>query len=313
MVSRRSLTRRAWIAGVAPLALGQALFAAGLDVEVTPRKITVGDPIEMTITADAPPGGTVFWPATERFAPAEVIRADTTLGHGARRTIRYTISLFEPGETDLPDLPVVIQTASDSDTLWVDAGRIEVASVVENPDTSSLRDIRPPVKLPWTFREMLPYFIGGLVALTAAIAGYILWRKAKLRRGEIPVYVPPPLPPDITAMRRLEELRVKRLWQDGRPKEYHSELTDILKEYIGARYDFLALEMTSEELFAGREKWADDEELFGRIRRILTIADLVKFAKLNPLPHDHEKSLEMAFAFVEATRLRPESVTAERA
>ncbi len=277
-------------------------FTADPQIEVTPRKITVGDPIELTLSVPVSAGEKVYFPANERFAPAEVIRIDTVDAIETRRTLRYVISLFEPKEIDLPDLPVVIDRGGSLDTIWLDPGSVEVTSVVDDADTSSIRDIRPPVRLSWTFKEMLPYLIGGLAGLLLAIGAFILWKKRRRERGEIPEYVPPPIPPDVLALCRLEELRVKKLWQDGRPKEYHSELTDILKEYIGASYGFNALEMTSEELIAARQKWASDDELFGQLKRILTIADIVKFAKFNPLPHDHEKSLELSFTFVEKTR-----------
>ncbi len=287
---------------ISSLFVAQISLAADPQIDVAPRKITVGDPVELTLSMPLSGGETIIFPTDERFAPAEVIRVDTIDATGSRRTLRYTISLFEPGEKELPDLPVVTLREGISDTLWLDPGQIEVTSVVDDADTASIKDIRPPVKLPWTFKEMLPYLIGGLAGILMAIGAIIWWRKRRRDKGELLEYAPPPIPPDILAMRRLEELRVKKLWQDGRPKEYHSELTDILKEYLEASYDFNALEMTSEELISVRSQWAPNDDLFGQMRRILSLADLVKFAKLTPLPHDHEKSLELAFSFVEKSR-----------
>jgi len=271
-------------------------------IEISPRKITVGDPVGLIISMPVGSGEVVHFPVHESFAPAEVIRIDTLDQTSTVKSLRYTISLFETGEVELPDLPVVIDRSGVNDTLWLDPGQIEVTSVMDEADTSSIRDIRPPVKLRWTLKEAWPYIIGGLVALALAVVAFLWWRKRRREQGDIPEYVPPPIPPDVVAMRRLEELRVKKLWQDGHPKEYHSELTDILKEYIGNSYNFNALEMTTEELLAERSKWTFDDDLFAQLRRILTIADFVKFAKFNAQPHDHEKSLELAFLFVEKTR-----------
>jgi len=282
-------------------------YAADVNLELSPRKITVGDPIEMTLAVTPPPGFKVVWPIGEQLAPAEMIKMDTSASKPGRASIRYTISLFETGKQELPTLPVLLVSTERTDTLWVDPGIIQVAETFSERD-STLRDIRPPVRLPWTFKEMLPYLIGAVVALGGAALAWYLWRKAKLRRGEIPAYVPPPPPPDVIALRKLEELRVKKLWQDGRAKEYHSELTEIIKEYIGARYAFNALEMTSEELLAARDKWAVDDDALSRIRRIVNIADFVKFAKFRPDPHDHEKSLELAFAHIEATRAKSTTI-----
>jgi hypothetical protein len=289
------------------------VFATDPQIEVKPRKITVGDPFELTLSIPIGSGETVLFPQNESFAPAEILRVDTLDKSPTRLTLHYVGTVFEPGETEIPDLPVVVTSDGKSDTLWVDAGQIEVTSVVDVADTSSIRDIRPPVKLPWTLKEMLPYLIGTIVGLGLAVAAFLWWRKRRRDRGDIVEYVPPPIPPDIMAMRRLDELRIKKLWQDGRPKEYHSELTDILKEYLEKSYNFNALEMTTEELIAVREKWTTDDELFANMRRILTIADFVKFAKLNALPHDHEKSIELAFLFVEKTRPKRNPVVSEAA
>jgi len=272
-----------------------------VNLEFSPRKITVGDPIDMRLTVNAPPGTRVVWPTGEQLAPAEVIRMDTSDTKGERRSIRYVLSLFEPGKQDLPDIPVLLVSTEGADTLWVNPGQVQVESVSNNRDTA-LVDIRPPVRLPWTLKEALPYIIAGVILIGGAVAAIILVRRAKRKRGEIPEYVPPPLPPDVIAMRRLEDLRIRKLWQDGKIKEYHSELTEIIKEYLGGRYGFNAPEMTSEELLDARDRWVQDDEGLSRIRRILSTADFVKFAKFKPSPHDHEKSLETAFAFVEATR-----------
>lgn len=284
------------------LILSFSSLAANPSLDVSPRKITVGDPVEVEISVPVSSGEKIIFPTQDNFSPAEIIRVDTIDAKSSRSTYKYIISLFEPGEVDLPDLPVIVLSTGSADTLWLDPGRIEVSPTVENPDTSTIRDIRPPVKLSWTFKEMLPYLIGGVIAIALIAVFWIWWRKQRRERGEIPEFVPPPIPPDIIALRKLEELRVKKLWQDGKPKQFHSELTDILKEYIEKRYEFNALEMTSEELFGVRSKWAGDDDQFASMRRILTIADLVKFAKFSPSAHDHERSLELAFAYVETTR-----------
>ena len=95
---------------------------------------------------------------------------------------------------------------------------------------------------------------------------------------------------------------MRRLWQNGYLKEYYSELTEIVKEYLGGRYEFGALEMTSEELLDCRARWNVDDESYRTVRRMLTGGDLVKFAKFKPDSHENDRHLEAAFALVAATK-----------
>ena len=63
-----------------------------------------------------------------------------------------------------------------------------------------------------------------MIVIAVLIVGYLFWRRYKIKKGDIPEHTPPPLPAHVIALRRLEELRIRKLWQDGFTKQYHSEL-----------------------------------------------------------------------------------------
>ncbi len=289
-----------------------SLLVAGdnLNIEVNPRKITVGDPIDMVMSVKVPKGAKVVFPTQENFRPAEILKIDTLTAKDDRLSVRYTISLYEPGKQELSDLPILLLAGGETETLWVDPGYIEVKSILEERADTSLRDVKPPIKMKWRLSDVAPYIVITLALIVMAILGYIIWRRYKHKKGEIPVYTPPPLPPHIIALRKLEELRIKKLWQNGFIKEFHSELTEIIKEYIEKRYGFSALEMTSAEIFELRKIWAPQDDLFIPMRRMMTCADLVKFAKFKPEPQENERSLNVAFTYVEATK-EDESLTSQ--
>jgi hypothetical protein len=117
----------------------------------------------------------------------------------------------------------------------------------------------------------------------------------------------PQIPPHVKALEALEALRAKHLWQQGRIKEYHSVLTDIVRIYIEGRFGVDALEMvTSEVLDAMRASGQLDEPNLEGLRRILQTADMVKFAKYNPLPDEHDGSFRSAVRFVNETAPKEE-------
>ena len=283
--------------------LQQNPSSAQVGVELEPRKITVGDPIELSLTIPVPRDASVILPDPASLAPAEVMKIDTLRIGKEELSIRYTLSIFEPGKVELTDIPIIISYKDRNDTLIINPGKITVESVIDSADSSvEIKDIHPPIKLFWTFMDQLPYMIAVVAVLVAGLVAYLIWRKIKIQRGEIVPAGPPPPPPHTIALRRLDELRIKKLWQSGYLKEYHSELTEIVKEYIGGRYRIIAPEMTTHELLERKNRWAINDMFYKQVKRILTSGDLVKFARYKADAHENEGNLNLAFDFVDATK-----------
>lgn len=300
-------------------------YATPISLEVHPREITIGDPVEIHIQLRVQDDTKVELPSTEAFAPAEVIRMDTLKSRHNELSLRYVVSMYETGTADLPDIPIVFITSEmERDTINLSLGQLHVKSVLPDDVVQEmqfeLRDVKPPLRLSWTWRDAIPYVIGFLLALAIAAIALYFWKKRKSRDKIKDVYVPPPLPPHIVALTKLQELKDKHLWQNGYVKEYHSELTHILKEYIGGRFysshstvssrpfddygDGVSgtCEMTTEEILDQHKVWAQNNEQLVMVRRILTCADLVKFAKFRPDEVENERSLRSAFDYVNMTK-----------
>ena len=103
------------------------------------------------------------------------------------------------------------------------------------------------------------------------------------------------------ALDRLERLKSKSLWENGMEKEYFTELTDILRDYLYQRFGINAMEMTSRQIMQTLADQADVREKRGYVRKILDVADFVKFAKVRPLPADNVEAYENAVNFVKET------------
>ncbi len=272
-------------------------------VSLEPRKITVGDPIEIVIDVTADDNALIIWPIEEHFAPAEIISVDTLETKGNNHSIRYTVSLYKPELTELPELPVIAKYDDRMDSVMVFLGDVEVVSVLSAEDSlANLKDIRPPVRLKWTWKDIMPFAIAGVGLILLGVLGFYFWRRYKRKIGEIPEYVPPLPPAYDVAMRRLEDLRIRRLWQDGYIREYYSELTEIIKHYMDGRFHFDAPEMTTYELMQAQKKWAKNEKEISLIKRIITCADIVKFAKFNPTREDHSSCMDAGFEYVKLTK-----------
>lgn len=179
---------------------------------------------------------------------------------------------------------------------------------VAGVDTTStnIKDISDILRQPYTFGEIAKV-VGIILAILAIIAAaiYVVYR-IKSHKPLITIPQEPPLPPDTRALNALEVLRQKQLWQQGKAKEYHTELTDIVRNYLEETYHIQSTEMTSDQtLDAFHSCPAYKEEAYGQLRQILQTADMVKFAKSEPLPYQHDLSMSQAVDFVKAIAPKP--------
>ena len=89
-------------------------------------------------------------------------------------------------------------------------------------------------------------------------------------------------------------------------KEYHTELTDILRNYLEETYHIQSTEMTTDQtLDSFQSSLAYSEDNYAKLRQILQTADMVKFAKSEPLPYQHDLSMTQAVDFVKSTAPQP--------
>lgn len=221
----------------------------------------------------------------------------------ATGTQRALITSFEPGDHWL-------QLGNGDSVLLV------VTDVEIDTATAELRDIAPVERVPYTFWELFRWVL--LVWAIAAV-GIVAWWLVERRRkhGSILVHHEPvdTRTPIERANDELEALRRKQLWQSGKAKEYHTELTDTVRRFIEEVSGIRATELTSDETIAAL---SDNRLAMGTelLRDMFTTADLVKFAKSEPLPHEHEHSLTCATQYVDilwqATRPQTDDKEAEQ-
>jgi hypothetical protein len=165
--------------------------------------------------------------------------------------------------------------------------------------TKVIKPIKGPLSVPLTFREILPWLLLAILAILIITGVLYYLKKRKKSEPVFQIRTKIQLSPYDIALSELEKLRLKKLWQTGRTKEYHSELTDILRKYLEDRFNIMALEMTSQEIMDSvRIQKEIHNESIVKLNFILSMADLVKFAKMQPLPAENDMSMENAVAFV---------------
>jgi hypothetical protein len=196
--------------------------------------------------------------------------------------------------------PIKIEFDNKGDKTIIESNA-ELLSVylVDIEDEMPPKDIKPILSVPITLKEMLPWILGVLILLLAAWLLYKYRFLFKRKPQGIKQERKPDIPAHIIALEELENLKKKKLWQDGKIKHYHVELSTIIRNYIELRYNIIALEMTTDETLSSVKSFLyENPEQLRNLERVLTMADLVKFAKHQPLPDENAKNLDLAFDFV---------------
>ena len=92
-------------------------------------------------------------------------------------------------------------------------------------------------------------------------------------------------------------------------KEFYTSLSEITRRYLGRRYRFDALEMTSEELLREARSIGWDAPLLRSLAESAAESDGVKFAKMQPGQAARHDALERARQLVLDTRPAPKPAT----
>lgn len=261
--------------------------------------------LRLEILKDSPEGSLVDAPeigADYNGIEISALSIDT-VHHGNGRIeldYNYTIQAFDPGTVTLPPFRYAIG----DDTLSSEVVTLKVAEV----DLDSLTDINPMesvVSIPAKWYDFIPdWWLWVFVACASAgvIACCILLFRKKKGLIAKPVKVTPPY--DLAVM-RLNNLQAKKLPQSGRDKEYYTELTEILRQYLEGRFGINALEMSSTQIIDTLRHNKETRPGSDLMKQILEIADFVKFAKVRPMPEDNVKAFNAAVKFVEDSKPLP--------
>ncbi len=226
------------------------------------------------------------YPSTDLLSRNGIVALSQTFDT-ASHTQQTVLTCFEPG------MHYVMLGEEDSLPLIVTDVEIDTASV-------EIKDITPIEKIPYTFWEIFRWVLLALAIAAAAFLGWWLYTHRKKIQEVLGTTAPVDTrTPEERALESLETLRHKQLWQSGKTKEYHTELTDAVRTFIEETTGIRATEMTSDETVEAVEsgKWIVDSSL---LRSIFTTADLVKFAKSEPMPYEHDRSMSQAVEFVKS-------------
>ena len=225
----------------------------------------------------------------------EVVKIERN-GSEPKWLIRLTT--IDSGKVFLPPIEFDYKVKGDTGKhkAYTNSLMLNITGITIDPK-GEIKDIKPPMNAPWLFEDYLPYLIA-LIVLSALAGGfYYYWRKKKQKQdllSNIKVIIPPHREA-LAALRRLEE---KKLWQQGLVKQYYSEVTEIIRYFFERRWSIIALELTTDEILVQMKHIPDALNVWQEMESFFITADLVKFAKYEPSPAEHETELHSAYEIV---------------
>jgi hypothetical protein len=213
------------------------------------------------------------------------------------------ITSFDSGYWAIPPFKFIVN--GDTAGIYSDALLLSV-STISIDTTQAIKDIKQPYSISYSWIDWIKdhkLLVSGIVIGLIALCILIFFVLKSLKNKPPPVVEEViKIPAHIIALEKLEKLKEEKRWQEGKLKSYYSSLTDIIREYIEHRFKIQAMEQTTDEILTSFRNVAIDKESQEKLRQLLLLGDLVKFAKEHPLPTENEMSMDNAFAFVNGTK-----------
>ncbi len=256
-----------------------------LELEVRPKEVAVGEVIHWSLEVRRLAEHSVHLSSGASFGDLELRekRAETVPAEDGWVTETLDVELlgFAAGEHEIPEQTLsVVDEAGRIVKVTTPGARVVVKSLIANePEPELKADQGPGVSVyqkDYTLVWVLSILGGALVVALLTLLGRYLWSRRRPRPGPPP---PPPRPAEEIALEKLEALERAGLVEEGRLKEYHVRMSEAVREYLGNRYGFDSLEMSTQELRAALKRTHIETWAFERACELLEETDLVKFAK----------------------------------
>ncbi len=216
-----------------------------------------------------------------------------------------TLTCWKEGVYFIPQIRFIFDKKETRFTRATNKLTLLVSSPIEQTaarDTIQIAPIKDIVEEQWQLSDLLPvlYILLAFVLVFGGIIALILFIVKK--RQAPPLISLVKRPAHKIAFLKLAELKNQGLWQKGEVKAYQSQLTYIIREYIENRYETPALESTSSVILSDLKKVDFPNSLVEKMREMLQLADMVKFAKAKPAEEMHTRLMGYAEEIVGSTK-----------
>lgn len=279
---------------------------AQIDTKIDTAHIKIGEPVYYTLTVPFGSKDKIKLPELKDTLTfhIEILdqKIDTVLeGEKKKLVQRLSLTSYDPGDFLIRSLPVVIN----SDTILSKSFQIKVDEV--KIDSANLQGfpIKPIMQEEYTWKDYWNKYwiylvVGAVVFLTLLIVAILFLREKKNKGGKT-FTVKTPYEEAIDALKNIDK---RKYLEKGQLYPFYSELSFLLRRYVGRVFHFSSLELLSDDLVDYFQKSTHlQKEDIEKLKEFLYDSDLVKFAKAVPDEQKHELYKKWVEGLVE--RIKP--------
>ncbi len=280
--------------------------------------IKIGDQVKLHLTVQRPLNMIFNWATPpDSMHGIEVVETSKfdTIGKKdsaiITQTQTLTLTSFDSGYYPIPPFVFHYKKEKDTNDYTVETQALLLTVNTIPVDTAKgFKEIKNRLDANYSFAEfweVYKWYVISVLALLLIIAGVIFYFVK--RKKVVPVFVEKVVkrPAHEIALESLQSVENEKLWQNGFVKKYYSELSDIIRTYIENRYSIIAMELTTDEILYHFNRIPINTDAKDKLAHLLKLADLVKFAKVQPLPNEHDLCLANAYAFVQSTMAKEDT------
>lgn len=297
------------ILAIAAFAFSARAQNVTVNAEIDSCQRLIGEQAKITLEVTANTGSRIVLPTFDKeiVEGIEIVHRaepDTQYFNDKKRieiTETYTVTSFDSSLYVIPPFEVLV----DGDPYF--SKELAMAVYMMPIDTTNLESFFGPkdiwrTKLSWDDIEESFWMLLLLLLLGSAFA-WVLIRYLNNKPIIRIVKIQPKLPSHVVALKEIERIKADDRWRaGGQSKEYYTELTDAIREYLNDRFGFNATEMTTGEIVDNLMR-VSDKETIKELEELLVMADLVKFAKFEPPMNENDRNILNAIEFVNRTKL----------
>lgn len=283
-------------------------FAGEISVNASlePTEILIGEQAKFKLELMQDETEKVSWPQFSDTLATNVqilekLKTDTTKLSDGRMSIisEFLVTSYDSGFYYIPEQ--IFETATSK--AFTNPLGLTVNTVQVDANTDDINAEKVIMSAPFSWIEFARWTGMGLagvlvlVIIVLLLMRFVFNKKVKIL-PETPEVI---LPAHVVALQKLEQIKTEKIWQQGQIKQFYTDITDVIREYLENGYEINAMELTTDEIVALVKKNKDLDEIRVVLKEMLELSDLVKFAKFVPLENENERVVLNAFMIVEKT------------
>jgi hypothetical protein len=214
--------------------------------------------------------------------------------------LRLTLQAFSTGDKTIPTIRLAVDEPSGPHQLEIPSQKIKVTGVIDDSQgPPQMKEDRKPLLTRYHWVVWPLWLL--LCAVVGAITAFVLRHRKARAAAAKPAR--PRLPAFEEAMERLHALEAENLIAKGERQPYYFRLSEIVRDFVGRRYGFESLEMTTNELLLTLRQRATPGLDYDGLAQFLRESDFVKFARRDPSDGECKTALDVARTII--LRARP--------